>query len=122
MEALIPYDVIREIVSFVPDIDVRRAFGVFNKLNMKEHEHLNYVMRRPVQTAPWPDWAWAATPTYYHRYLLMNRVDMRAPGICDDTNVIFVYINSNEVKYYFYMFRLALSNTERFTNYIYSLS
>ena len=122
MAALVPYDVIREIVSFVQDIDVRRAFGVFNKLNAKEHEHLNYVMRRPIQTwRPWPDWVLLPVEVHYQRYCLQNRVDVREPDIRDDTIDVVMHIKDKEVRYYFYMFRL-LHSEQQYIHYHYSLS
>jgi len=70
----VPYEVIREILRYVPDIDVRRAFGVFNKLNAKEHEHLNYVMRQPYERAPSRHWVLTHLSIYSERYRLMHRV------------------------------------------------
>ena len=117
----IPYDVIREIASYVPDIDVRRAFGVFNKLNMKEHEHLNFVMRGPVITTR-SVWEFQFKhPVHYQRYHLKNRVDVRATYIRDDTIDVVIYVNEIVVKYYFSMFRLSPAKVERHTNYIHSL-
>lgn len=118
----IPYEVIREILRYVPDIDVRRAFKVSNKLNSKEHEHLNYVIRRPDKTAPSPYWALTPGPVYYQRYCFMTRLDAREPGDRGDEFIdLVVHLTDTEVRYYFYMFRL-LHSGKRCIHYYYSLT
>ena len=43
----LPYDLILHIISFVEDVDIRRYFGIYEKLDMKKYETLNYITLKP---------------------------------------------------------------------------
>jgi len=40
MQQNIPYEIVIEIIRYIPDIDVRRFFGIYGKINMKKYETL----------------------------------------------------------------------------------
>ena len=40
MQQNIPYEIIVEIIRYIPDIDVRRFFGIYGKINMEKYETL----------------------------------------------------------------------------------
>jgi len=40
MSAILPLDVIRHVVGYSEDIDVRREYGIFSRINMKKYENL----------------------------------------------------------------------------------
>jgi len=101
----IPYDIIREIIGFVPDIEVRRAFGVIGKIKQDSNSYMKYVIRKP--TEQWH----AGTPARFDRYLLPNRCILGIRGrkpVADDTIDISVHVDDTKVTYCFYMFRLRL--------------
>ena len=46
---IIPYEVIKEIIQFVPNIDVRRDFNIYDKICTDSHDILNTVIRNNCQ-------------------------------------------------------------------------
>jgi len=102
----VPLDVIREIVSYVDDIDVRRAFGVYHRITSyvdTKYDNISRVLRckPPVDHA------------VYTRYYLRNLHDevgmhrlRKEQRVDDDMLDISVHVSDNSVKYRFYLFRL----------------
>lgn len=46
---MIPCEVIKEIIQFVPNIDVRRDFNIYDKICTDSHDILNTVIRNQCQ-------------------------------------------------------------------------
>ncbi len=43
---MIPNEIVNEIIGYVPNIDIRRNFNVYDKLNTKEYNILNTITRK----------------------------------------------------------------------------
>jgi hypothetical protein len=95
----IPLDIIREIVSYMPDIDVRRAFGIYGKLDLTNYSGVSKALR------PSPP----VDNVIYQHYSLQNAFDpptRRDQSIENDMLDITIKVQDDGVHYSFYLFRL----------------
>jgi len=104
----IPYEIIREIIGFVPDIEVRRSFGIIGKIKQDNTSYMKYVIRKPAGPWRWPEFT-VPPPVRFDSYLLPNRCVLGMRGrkpVADDTIDISIHVSDTTVTYCFYMFRL----------------
>ena len=49
MTSTIPTEIIYDIISYVPNIDIRRKFGIFNKIDNVKYNILNTIIRKKTE-------------------------------------------------------------------------
>jgi len=85
----LPLDVVFYIIEFIDDPDIRRAFGIYNKLTMSKYNHMNI--------------GYKSTEIYSHNCLRRNLYnDYDFPereqlNICDDY-IGYLYLDDYSVK------------------------
>jgi hypothetical protein len=95
-------------MEYVPDVHIRRSFGIYYKLNKADYEHLSYVMR--------PQPRKIGSLGYYTRYKLRNACESptrREQRVEDDNIQIAVIILGNSVQYDFNLFRLRKKDSSK---------
>ena len=105
----LPYDINWYIATFIDDIDIRRKFNVYRKIDKNKFNFLNKIIRYSI-----------FSPNGYKRYQLENlieNVDRSLTGVQNDMIEIFIKINENDVYREIHIFRLLQIPNEEYSGY-----
>jgi len=108
--ARIPYEIILEIVAYLPDIDVRRSFGIYRKLDLAQHEPVISSIVMAVDGA-----VVNAFERQYVRYKLKNLHEFpkrAAQYVEDDMLEVFMRVHESFVDIRFSIYRLKPKDGE----------
>ena len=100
----IPYDIIREIIGYIDNIDTRLSFGVINKLNIKKYDNIANCIYRKEKN-------YLDGTTEYNLANICN-IFNRHNYTWNDHLFMEIYPQENMVYYCFTMFRLKEINTD----------
>ena len=99
---MIPDDVVSEIIKYVPDIDIRRNFNIYDKININEYNILNTITRKTF-----------LDNIGFKRYYCNNNVDFNILNSEQELNdfVDVIYKdNNNTVKIELHIWKLIKKN------------
>lgn len=107
---IIPYEVVQDIIKFVPNIDVRREFHIYDKIRTENFEILNTVIRKKCQESN----------IMYERYYFTKNKEFESlqnePHLNDFVDIIYRE-NEDKIKVEIQIWKLR-EKTDEFTHHI----